>query len=90
MLGPYAARCPLPICHFCDERKAWSHDPGPTGVKYLHEAAHSADLGIYFESNGHGTVLFSPKLVERLQAVSGLRGAVAATSSSSGRTRRRA
>ncbi|EFJ45974.1 hypothetical protein VOLCADRAFT_82053 [Volvox carteri f. nagariensis] len=40
----------------------------PTGgVKYLHEAAHSADLGIYFESNGHGTVLFSKALVERLR-----------------------
>ncbi|GLI68144.1 hypothetical protein VaNZ11_012480, partial [Volvox africanus] len=41
----------------------------PTGVKYLHEAAHNADLGIYFESNGHGTVLFSKKFVERLKAV---------------------
>ncbi|KAG2489988.1 hypothetical protein HYH03_011617 [Edaphochlamys debaryana] len=40
----------------------------PTGVKYLHEAAHDADLGIYFESNGHGTVLFSKGLRERLQA----------------------
>ncbi|GLC40833.1 hypothetical protein PLESTB_000017600 [Pleodorina starrii] len=40
----------------------------PTGVKYLHEAAHSADLGIYFESNGHGTVLFSEQLLTRLRA----------------------
>ncbi|GIL79619.1 hypothetical protein Vretimale_12321 [Volvox reticuliferus] len=41
----------------------------PTGVKYLHEAAHNADLGIYFESNGHGTVLFSKTFVERLKAM---------------------
>lgn len=29
-----------------------------TGVKYLHHAAKQYDIGIYFESNGHGTVLF--------------------------------
>jgi phosphoacetylglucosamine mutase len=34
-----------------------------TGVKYLHEQAHRFDCGVYFEANGHGTVLFSPKLV---------------------------
>lgn len=32
----------------------------PTGVKHLHrEAQQSFDIGIYFEANGHGTVLFS-------------------------------
>lgn len=31
----------------------------PTGVKYLHEKAAEYDIGIYFEANGHGTVLFS-------------------------------
>ena len=31
----------------------------PTGVKYLHHAAEDFDIGIYFEANGHGTVLFS-------------------------------
>ncbi len=30
-----------------------------TGVKYLHEAAKQFDIGIYFEANGHGTILFS-------------------------------
>jgi phosphoacetylglucosamine mutase len=30
-----------------------------TGVKYLHHAALGFDLGVYFEANGHGTVLFS-------------------------------
>jgi len=31
----------------------------PTGVKHLHRAAHHFDVGIYFEANGHGTVLIS-------------------------------
>ncbi|KAL8287416.1 hypothetical protein RQP46_003274 [Phenoliferia psychrophenolica] len=32
----------------------------PTGVKHLHHAAASYSIGVYFEANGHGTVLFSP------------------------------
>lgn len=32
----------------------------PTGVKHLHHAAMRFDVGVYFEANGHGTVLFSP------------------------------
>ncbi|CAL9727717.1 phosphoacetylglucosamine mutase [Monosporozyma unispora] len=33
-----------------------------TGVKHLHhEAQSSYDIGIYFEANGHGTILFSEK-----------------------------
>lgn len=32
----------------------------PTGVKHLHHAAMRFDIGVYFEANGHGTVLFSP------------------------------
>lgn len=31
-----------------------------TGVKHLHHAAEHYDIGVYFEANGHGTVLFSP------------------------------
>lgn len=31
----------------------------PTGVKYLHASAAQYDIGIYFEPNGHGTILFS-------------------------------
>ncbi|KUI66396.1 Phosphoacetylglucosamine mutase [Cytospora mali] len=31
----------------------------PTGVKHLHHAACNFDIGVYFEANGHGTVLFS-------------------------------
>lgn len=33
----------------------------PTGVKYLHSRAHDFDVAVYFEANGHGTVLFSEK-----------------------------
>ncbi|CAD6191331.1 unnamed protein product [Caenorhabditis auriculariae] len=33
----------------------------PTGVKHLHHAATKYDIGIYFEANGHGTVVFSEK-----------------------------
>ncbi|KAI1175101.1 phosphoglucomutase/phosphomannomutase domain-containing protein [Nemania sp. FL0916] len=36
----------------------------PTGVKHLHHAACSFDIGVYFEANGHGTVLFSPTAVQ--------------------------
>lgn len=38
-----------------------------SGVKYLHHEAKKFDIGIYFESNGHGTVLFKPTLMQRLQ-----------------------
>ena len=51
----------------------------PTGVKFLHEAAHHFDVGVYFEANGHGTVLFAKPFLARLQQVRGLasRGRVA-------------
>lgn len=37
-----------------------------TGVKHLHHAAEHYDIGVYFEANGHGTVLFSPDTLEKL------------------------
>lgn len=37
-----------------------------TGVKYLHHAASKFDVGVYFEANGHGTVLFSDSALKRL------------------------
>ncbi|KAI4371483.1 hypothetical protein MLD38_019712 [Melastoma candidum] len=40
----------------------------PTGVKYLHEKAAEYDIGIYFEANGHGTVLFSKCFLSWLEA----------------------
>ena len=41
----------------------------PTGVKFLHAAAHAFDAGIYFEANGHGTVLFKHSFLTALSAV---------------------
>lgn len=41
----------------------------PTGVKHLHKAAHAFDIGIYFEANGHGTVLFKRKFIEALESI---------------------
>ncbi|GAA6019201.1 hypothetical protein JCM11491_001415 [Sporobolomyces phaffii] len=40
----------------------------PTGVKHLHHAAASYDIGVYFEANGHGTVLFSPRSLAQVAA----------------------
>lgn len=37
-----------------------------TGVKYLHHAAQVLDVGIYFEANGHGTVIFSAQAREKV------------------------
>ena len=38
-----------------------------TGVKYLHQEAKAFDIGIYFESNGHGTALFDPEFIKELE-----------------------
>ncbi|KAK4702567.1 phosphoacetylglucosamine mutase, partial [Phenoliferia sp. Uapishka_3] len=38
----------------------------PTGVKHLHHAAQSYSIGVYFEANGHGTVLFSPSALSTI------------------------
>ncbi|KAK8527481.1 hypothetical protein V6N13_085313 [Hibiscus sabdariffa] len=40
----------------------------PTGVKHLHEKAAQFDIGIYFEANGHGTILFSEFWLSWLEA----------------------
>lgn len=40
-----------------------------TGVKNLHhEAAVNYDIGVYFEANGHGTILFSQKAREMINS----------------------
>ncbi|KAL7424909.1 hypothetical protein Q5752_000596 [Cryptotrichosporon argae] len=39
-----------------------------TGVKHLHHAAQRYDIGVYFEANGHGTVLFSPSALSTLHS----------------------
>ncbi len=33
------------------------------GVKFVHHEAEKYDLGAYFEANGHGTLLFNPKVI---------------------------
>lgn len=38
----------------------------PTGVKHLHHAATKFDVGVYFEANGHGTVVFSDLAIKRI------------------------
>jgi phosphoacetylglucosamine mutase len=38
-----------------------------TGVKHLHHAAKEFDIGVYFEANGHGTVLFSNNAIQVLK-----------------------
>lgn len=42
-----------------------------TGVKHLHKKAKEYDIGIYFEANGHGTVLFSDEFFEKLKSTGG-------------------
>jgi phosphoacetylglucosamine mutase len=37
-----------------------------TGVKYLHHKALEFDVGVYFEANGHGTVLLSEAFLGRI------------------------
>ncbi len=39
----------------------------PTGVKYLHKKAREFDIGVYFESNGHGTILTKPAVLQALK-----------------------
>ncbi|KAJ4305105.1 Phosphoacetylglucosamine Mutase [Kalmusia sp. IMI 367209] len=41
-------------------------DCTPTGVKYLHHAAEKLDIGVYFEANGHGTVIFSADTLDQI------------------------
>ncbi|KAF9330324.1 Phosphoacetylglucosamine Mutase [Podila minutissima] len=43
----------------------------PTGVKHLHHEALKYDVGVYFEANGHGTVLFSPSALKTIYAAEG-------------------
>lgn len=38
----------------------------PTGVKHLHHKAMEFDIGVYFEANGHGTVIFSDNATQQI------------------------
>lgn len=40
-----------------------------TGVKHVHRKAEEFDIGVYFEANGHGTVLFSNNVVNKMKSV---------------------
>ncbi|TIA90161.1 hypothetical protein E3P99_01670 [Wallemia hederae] len=40
----------------------------PTGVKHLHHAAQQYSVGVYFEANGHGTVLFSDEFINLVKS----------------------
>lgn len=42
-----------------------------TGVKYLHHKAVEYDIGVYFEANGHGTVLFKQPLIKKIKIAIG-------------------
>lgn len=35
-----------------------------TGVKHLHHKAQEFDIGVYFEANGHGTILFKDSIIQ--------------------------
>ncbi|KAG8237821.1 hypothetical protein J437_LFUL002430, partial [Ladona fulva] len=39
----------------------------PTGVKYLHHEALKRDIGVYFEANGHGTVVVKNSALELIK-----------------------
>ena len=38
-----------------------------TGVKHLHRKAEHCQIGVYFEANGHGTILFSEEVHNRIE-----------------------
>uniref|UniRef100_A0A182QQ20 Phosphoacetylglucosamine mutase n=1 Tax=Anopheles farauti TaxID=69004 RepID=A0A182QQ20_9DIPT len=41
-----------------------------TGVKHLHHRALDYDIGVYFEANGHGTIIYSEKAKQAIRAAS--------------------
>jgi len=43
----------------------------PTGVKHLHHKAMDYDIGVYFEANGHGTVVFSDSAIKMIREKGG-------------------
>jgi phosphoacetylglucosamine mutase len=43
----------------------------PTGVKHLHHKAAEFGIGVYFEANGHGTIVFSEQAEKLIRAHGG-------------------
>ena len=48
----------------------------PTGVKHLHHRAVDFDIGVYFEANGHGTVVFGAAAQQKISHASADSGSV--------------
>ena len=40
-----------------------------TGVKHLHHMAEQFQIGVYFEANGHGTVLIKPEAENKIRSI---------------------
>ena len=40
-----------------------------TGVKHVHHEAAKFDIGVYFEANGHGTILFKDSIISELRTL---------------------
>jgi phosphoacetylglucosamine mutase len=53
---------------YAEEILGVSTDCVPTGVKHLHHRAKNFDVSVYFEANGHGTVLLSEKAVTLIRS----------------------
>lgn len=53
--------------HYLEESMKVTVHCAKTGVKHLHHAALAFDVGVYFEANGHGTVLFSKEAEEKIK-----------------------
>lgn len=52
---------------FSSFKRGYDEDFAPTGVKHLHHAAQKYAIGVYFEANGHGTVLFSDQALKDIR-----------------------
>ena len=57
--------CPPPVCRYL-KAQGVPVAMAKTGVKFVHHEAEKYDVGVYFEANGHGTVLFKDKVLARL------------------------
>lgn len=56
--------------HFvCEKMASIQVKLAKTGVKFVEHAAKEFDIGMYFEANGHGTVIFSKKAITLLETM---------------------
>eukprot|EP00736_Rhodelphis_marinus_P000065 Rmarinus@m.940 len=55
--------------HYLSEILGVNVELAKTGVKHLHPKAEAYDIGIYFEANGHGTLLYSEKAWSQISNV---------------------